>query len=253
MQVKDKVIVITGAGQGLGQVMAIDLAREGAKIAMIDVNEEGLRATKELIDHADGQARCYTMNVTDEAAVESTFEQITNDFGHIDALVNNAGILRDGLFIKAKAGEIINKMSLEQFQSVLDVNVTGVFLCGREAAAQMIKKERKGVIINMSSVARVGNFGQTNYSASKAAVAAMTSTWSRELGRFGIRSVAIAPGMMRTAMTEAMKPDAQERLLKMTPVGRWGEASEIAQTVKFILENEYLNGRVVEIDGGISM
>ena len=143
-------------------------------------------------------------------------------------------------------------MSLEQFQSVIDVNLTGVFLCGREVANHMVNNGNKGVIINMSSVARAGNMGQTNYAASKAGVVAMTTTWARELGRYGIRVAAIAPGVIRTAMTDAMKPEAKERLLKMKPVGRLGEADEIAHTAHFIFENEFVTGRVMEIDGGIT-
>lgn len=118
-------------------------------------------------------------------------------------------------------------MSLDQFQSVIDVNLTGVFLCGREAAVHMIENNRKGVIINMSSIARGGNMGQTNYSASKAGVVAMTTTWARELGRFGIRVGAIAPGVIRTAMTDAMKPEMRERLEKMKPVGRLGKQKRL--------------------------
>ena len=157
--------------------------------------------------------RTYQGNVADEATVEQIFGFIAEDFGAIDGLINNAGILRDGLLLKFKDGEIQSKMSLAQFQSVIDVNLTGVFLCGREAAALMVKTGRKGVIINMSSVARAGNMGQTNYAASKAGVVAMTVTWARELGRYGIRVGAIAPGVIRTAMTDAMKPEARERLV----------------------------------------
>lgn len=253
MDVKDKVIVITGGGQGLGRAMAISLAGAGAKFALIDLNQEQLDETVGLVEQAGSSAKAYIANVTDEAQVEETFKQIAADFGGIDGLINNAGILRDGMFIKAKDGEVAKKMSLSQFQSVIDVNLTGVFLCGREAAVHMIEGKRKGVIINMSSVARAGNMGQTNYSASKAGVVAMTVTWARELGRHGIRVGAIAPGVIRTAMTDAMKPEAKERLVKMKPVGRLGEAEEIAHTAKYIFENEFFTGRVVEIDGGIAM
>ncbi|WP_448211232.1 SDR family oxidoreductase [Colwellia sp. MEBiC06753] len=253
MNIQDKVIVITGGGQGLGRAMALNLAKQGAKLALIDLNEELLAETVALIAEAGSSAKYYLANVTNEAEVEAIFDQINEDFDGFDGLVNNAGILRDGMLIKAKDGEIVKKMSLDQFQSVIDVNLTGVFLCGREAAAHMIKNNRKGVIINMSSIARNGNMGQTNYAASKAGVVAMTVCWARELGRYGIRVGAIAPGVIRTAMTDAMKPEMRERLEKMKPVGRLGEADEIAHTVKYILENEFFTGRVVEIDGGLSM
>lgn len=253
MEIKDKVIVVTGGGQGLGRAMALSLAEQGAKLALIDLNEELLKESVQLIEQAGSEAKYYMANVSDEAEVEATFEQINSDFNGFDGLINNAGILRDGMLIKAKDGEIVKKMSLSQFQSVIDVNLTGVFLCGREAASHMVQNNRKGVIINMSSIARNGNMGQTNYAASKAGVVAMTVCWARELGRHGIRVGAIAPGVIRTAMTDAMKPEMRERLEKMKPVGRLGEADEIAHTVKYILENEFFTGRVVEIDGGLSM
>jgi 3-oxoacyl-[acyl-carrier protein] reductase len=253
MNLKDKVIVITGGGQGLGRTMAESFAKDGAKIALIDLNEELLQETVALIEQAGSSAKYYLANVADEAAVEQTFSQINSDFGCIDGLVNNAGILRDGMFVKAKDGVVSKKMSLAQFQSVIDVNLTGVFLCGREAAVHMIEGGRKGVIINMSSIARGGNIGQTNYAAAKAGVVAMTTTWARELGRHGIRVGAIAPGVIRTAMTDAMKPEMRDRLEKMKPVGRLGEANEIAHSAKYIFENEFFSGRVIEIDGGLCM
>lgn len=252
MQVNGKTIVITGGAQGLGLAMAQHFADKGANIALIDMQQEMLANAKSELGTTTGVIRTYVCNVTQEQEVEDTFNQINSDFGQIDGLVNNAGILRDGLFLKVKEGKVAKKMSLEQFQSVIDVNLTGVFLCGREAANHMVNNGNKGVIINMSSVARAGNMGQTNYAASKAGVVAMTTTWARELGRYGIRVAAIAPGVIRTAMTDAMKPEAKERLLKMKPVGRLGEADEIAHTANFIFENEFVTGRVMEIDGGIT-
>ena len=252
MQVNGKTIVITGGAQGLGLAMAKHFADKGASIALIDMQQEMLVNAKSELGTTTGVIRTYVCNVTQEQEVEDTFNQINNDFGQIDGLVNNAGILRDGLFLKVKDGKVANKMSLEQFQSVIDVNLTGVFLCGREVANHMVNNGNKGVIINLSSVARAGNMGHTNYAASKAGVVAMTTTWARELGRYGIRVAAIAPGVIRTAMTDAMKPEAKERLLKMKPVGRLGEADEIAHTAHFIFENEFVTGRVMEIDGGIT-
>lgn len=253
MKLTDKTIVITGGGQGLGRAMAVNLAEQGAKIALVDLNAEQLQETVELVKTAGSEAVYYVANVTNEIEVEETFAKINQDCNGIDGLINNAGILRDGMFVKAKEGEVVKKMSLSQFQSVIDVNLTGVFLCGREAAVHMIEAGKKGVIINMSSIARGGNMGQTNYAASKAGVVAMTVTWARELGRHGIRVGAIAPGVIRTAMTDAMKPEMRDRLEKMKPVGRLGEADEIAHTVKYIFENEFFTGRVVEIDGGLAM
>lgn len=253
MQLKDKVIVITGGAQGLGLEMARMCATSGANLALLDMNDAQLAAAQQELSAHGVTVRTYVCNVSQEQAVVDTFAAIATDFGGIDGLVNNAGILRDGLLLKYKDGQLTGKMPLEQFQSVIDVNLTGVFLCGREAAALMVTQGRKGVIINMSSVARSGNMGQTNYAASKAGVVAMTVTWARELGRYGIRVGAIAPGVIRTAMTDAMKPEARERLEKMKPVGRLGDAQEIAHTAKYIFENDFFTGRVVEIDGGISM
>jgi len=253
MNLQDKVIVITGGGQGLGRTMAVKFAESGAKIALIDLNEELLQETVALVEAAGSNAKYYLTNVAQEQEVEQTFSQINKDFAGIDGLVNNAGILRDGMLVKAKDGVVVKKMSLAQFQSVIDVNLTGVFLCGREAAVHMIEGKRKGVIVNMSSIARGGNIGQTNYAAAKAGVVAMKTTWARELGRHGIRGGAIAPGVIRTAMTDAMKPEMRDRLEKMKPVGRLGEADEIAHTAQYIFENEFFTGRVVEIDGGLCM
>lgn len=253
MNLTDKVIVITGGAQGLGLEMARMFADNGAALALIDMNAEQLAAAATELRASGVRVETYAANVSDEVSVEQTFAAIAADFGGIDGLINNAGILRDGLLLKYKDGQLTGKMSLQQFQSVIDVNLTGVFLCGREAAALMVQTGRKGVIINMSSVARGGNMGQTNYAASKAGVVAMTVTWARELGRYGIRVGAIAPGVIRTAMTDAMKPEARDRLVAMKPVGRLGEAAEIAHTAKYIFENDFFTGRVVEVDGGISM
>ena len=256
MNLENKTIVITGGGQGLGRAMAIDFAKSGANIALIDLNEDLLRETVELVKqngNTSTRADYYLANVSIESEVESTFKQINDDFKGIDGLINNAGILRDGMFVKAKEGVVSDKMSLVDFQSVIDVNLSGVFLCGREAAIHMIESGNKGVIINMSSISRGGNIGQTNYSAAKAGVVAMTITWARELGRHGIRVGAIAPGVIRTTMTDSMKPEMRDRLEKMKPVGRLGDAVEIAHTAKFIFENEFFTGRVVETDGGLSM
>lgn len=256
MKLQNKTIVITGGAQGLGLTMAVNFAKCGANIALIDLNEEQLKESVQqviAVGNNNIQVKYYLANVSKEVEVEQTFQQINVDFSGIDGLVNNAGILRDELFIKAKDGVVSNKMSLENFQLVIDVNLTGVFLCGREAAVHMIEGGKKGVIINMSSIARGGNMGQTNYAAAKAGVVAMTTTWARELGRHGIRVGAIAPGVIRTAMTDAMKPEMRDRLVKMKPIGRLGEAEEIAHTAKYIFENEFFTGRVMEVDGGLCM
>ncbi|WP_440878493.1 SDR family oxidoreductase [Vibrio natriegens] len=252
MELANKVVAITGAGQGLGKQMALSLAESGVNLALIDLNLEQLRDTQAECESLGVNARVYVTNVTNEQQVCAAFGQIEADFKQLNGVINNAGIMRDGMFIKVKDGQI-TPMSLEQFQSVMDVNVTGTFLCGREASKVMLNTDSKGVLINISSVARAGNIGQTNYSASKAAVATMATVWAKELGRFGIRSVAIAPGVIKTAMTDQIKPEAMDRLIKMIPVGRLGLADEISATVKYALTNEFVTGRVLEVDGGMRM
>ncbi|ALO42185.1 SDR family oxidoreductase [Pseudoalteromonas phenolica] len=253
MDIKNKTVVITGGAQGLGFAMATQMAELGANLALVDMQDEVLAEAKAELVKLDVKVETYVANVSIETEVETVFNNIVSDFGAVHVLINNAGILRDGLLLKAKDGVVTAKMELSQFQSVIDVNLTGVFLCGREAAAKMVESGEGGVIVNMSSVARAGNMGQTNYAAAKAGVVAMTTTWAKELGRFGIRVGAIAPGVIRTKMTDAMKPEAKERLVKMKPVGRLGEAEEIAHTAKYIIENDFFTGRVVEVDGGIRL
>lgn len=251
MDIKDKVIAITGGAQGLGLAMAKRFGQAGARLALIDREQAVLDDAVSALAANGYSVKGYLADVCDEAGVELTFNNIASDFEGLDGLINNAGILRDGMLLKVKDGQVTTKMSLSQFQSVIDVNLTGVFLCGREAAMHMVQGGRPGVIINMSSVARAGNIGQTNYAAAKAGVVAMTVTWARELGRHGIRVGAIAPGVIRTAMTDAMRPEMRERLEKLKPVGRLGEADEVAHTAAYIFENDFFTGRVVEVDGGI--
>jgi len=253
MQVANSVIAITGAGQGLGRAMAEYLAGRGARLALIDVNQERLDESIAACSDKGAEARSYVIDVADEEAVDNGFARIVEDFGALNVLVNNAGIMRDGMLLKVKDGKVSERMSLAQWQSVIDVNLTGVFLCTRAAAGIMAEKGDGGVIVNISSVSRAGNMGQTNYSASKAGVATMTVTWARELARYGVRVAAIAPGFIGTDMVAQMRPEILEGLVKQVPLRRIGEPDEIASTVSFIIENDYLTGRVVEIDGGARM
>ena len=251
MELQNKVIAITGGGRGLGRAMAVQFAERGAKLALVDLDQEALDVTASMCEEVGAEARTYQANVANEQSVVELFTRIASDFGAIHGLVNNAGITRDGLFIKVKDGEIVNKMSLEQWQQVIDVNLTGTFLCGREAAVQMIKTDSQGVIINISSISRHGNMGQTNYTATKAGVHAMAVTWAKELARYGIRSAAIAPGYIGTEMVMAMKEEARDKIAGMIPAKRLGKPEEIAKTAVFIFENDYINGRCLEIDGAL--
>lgn len=253
MDIKGKTIVITGAARGLGASMARRLARLGPKLALVDMKAENCEAVAAECKAAGAEVHCYGANVAVEAEVVSLFDQVVADTGGVDALINNAGITRDALLLKFKDGELVSKMTLEQWQAVIDVNLTGVFLCGREAAQRMIEGGRKGCIINISSISRAGNMGQTNYSAAKAGVAAMAVAWAKELARHGIRVAAVAPGFINTEMVASMKPEAREKIISGIPLRRMGEPDEIAHTVEFILQNDYVSGRVFEIDGALRL
>ncbi|MCB1663557.1 MAG: SDR family oxidoreductase, partial [Pseudomonadales bacterium] len=184
----------------------------------------------------------------------AAFDQIITDFGEIHGLINNAGITRDALLVKVdKEGNVRRGMDVNQWQSVIDVNLTGVFLCGQEAAIRMIEKGTKGLIINICSISRAGNMGQSNYSAAKSGVASMTVTWAKELARYGIRVAGIAPGFTKTEMTESMKPEALEKLVAMIPLRRMGDPDEIAHSAIYLFENDFYTGRVMEIDGGMRL
>jgi 3-oxoacyl-[acyl-carrier protein] reductase len=253
MDIRGKTIVITGGGQGLGRAMAAYLAGSGACLALIDLNAEKLAETAGLCRAAGGSAHTYLANVAREEEVVATFERIVADTGAVHGLINNAGILRDALMIKVKDGKIEKRMSLAEWQAVIDVNLTGVFLCGREAATKMIEQGNPGVIVNISSISRAGNMGQTNYAAAKAGVATMAVTWAREFARYGIRCAAIAPGFIATDMVASMKPETLEKMTAGIPLRRLGTPEEIAHTARFIFENDYITGRVIETDGGIRL
>lgn len=253
MNLKGKLIIVTGAARGLGRAMAEDFAACGANIALIDVSAEDCAEAAAACSSRGVQARSYAMNVASESAVTAIFDQIVRDFGRLDGIVNNAGILRDALLVKSKDGQIVDKMSLEHWQSVIDVNLTGVFLCGREAAERMIRLGNGGVIINISSISRAGNVGQSNYTAAKAGVAALVVVWAKELARHGIRVGAIAPGFVATPMVASMRPEMLEKMTAPVPLRRLAQPEEIAHAARFILENDFYTGRVLELDGGLRL
>lgn len=254
MDLEDKTVAITGGGRGLGAAMALRLAAARARLALVDLDEKALAETAAACKAAGSeQVATYKANVASEPEVEHVFASIAADFGALHGLVNNAGITRDAFTLKYKDGKLVSKMSLAEWQLVIDVNLTGVFLCGREAAARMIELGCRGAIINISSISRHGNMGQVNYSATKAGVAAMAVTWAKEFARHGIRAAAIAPGFIGTDMVMAMKPEARNKLVAGIPLGRIGDPDEIARTVQFILENDYISGRCFDIDGGLRL
>ena len=245
MELKGKNVVVTGGARGMGKRFAVDLKNLGAKPYVVDVIQETLDALK-----SETGIPGQMVDVSNEKSVETFFENYTLENGAPDVLINNAGITADALFIKQK-GDEITKFPFSNWEKVINVNLTGVFLCAREAAFHMVKHKVKGVIINISSISRAGNTGQTNYSATKAAVDAMTVTWAKELSRYGIRVGAIAPGYINTEMVAKIRPDVLEKVIQNIPMGRLGEMEEITQAVQFIIRNDFFTGRIIEVDGGM--
>ncbi|HEY4751136.1 MAG TPA: SDR family oxidoreductase [Steroidobacteraceae bacterium] len=253
MDVRGKTILVTGAGQGIGRSMAVHFARKGANLALLDTNAQSVKETQAHCTQLGVVARSYVASAANEDSVVGALDRVTADFGGLDGLINNAGIVRDGMLVKVRDGQVVGKLTLAEWQAVIDVNLTGVFLCTREAAQRMIARSGGGVIVNVSSISRAGNAGQTNYSAAKAGVAAMTVVWAKELARYGIRVGAVAPGFIRTPMVESMKPETLAKITAAIPLGRLGEPDEISLAVGFIFENELFTGRCVEVDGGLRM
>lgn len=250
MNFENQHMAITGAARGLGFAIARTLAEQGATVSIIDIDSEAVANAVKELTQAGHNAHGYAANIADETAVLELFNQLKADHGSLNAWVNNAGILRDGLLVKQKDG-IIQTMPLAQWQSVIDVNLTGVFLCGREAAAWMVEQETPGCIVNISSISKAGNLGQSNYSAAKAGVAAMTVTWAKELARYNIRVAGVAPGFIETEMTASMKPEALERVKQTVPLKRVGKPQNIADAVSFVISNDYYSGRILEVDGAL--
>jgi 3-oxoacyl-[acyl-carrier protein] reductase len=253
MDLRDKVVAITGGGKGIGRAMALAFAGKGAHIAVLDLNPQDMSTTQSLCEALGVRAMTQICNVTRESDVVSALDQVVSTLGRLDVMINNAGITKDALLVKVKDGQVTGKMTLEQWQAVIDVNLTGVFLCAREAATRMIELGNGGCIISISSISRAGNVGQSNYSATKAGVVAMTTCWAKELARYKIRTGAIAPGFTRTEILDAMKPEILNRMLEAVPVRRLAEPAEMAHAALFIAENDYFTGRVLELDGGLRL
>jgi 3-oxoacyl-[acyl-carrier protein] reductase len=249
MQIHDARVLVTGGAQGLGRRFVLDLAAAGAKVGTFDMLAAQLDELRTQAAAEGAEVWTATGDVAVEADVERLFADFVAAFGGIDAVVNNAGITRDALLVKVKDGRV-DRMSLEAWQRVIDVDLTGVFLCAREAATHMVQQGTGGVIVSISSISRGGNFGQTNYTAAKAGVAAMTVTWAKELARHGIRAAAIAPGYVSTEMTEAMREDVRQRIVAQIPLGRMATMEDVSHALRFVLENDYVSGRVIEVDGG---
>ena len=253
MQIKDKVVAITGGARGIGKAIASAFAARGARIALLDLVPADLETARGELAARGVDVRAYPTNVAKEDQVSAALDQLVADFGRLDVMVNNAGIIKDALLVKVKDGAIVSKMSLEQWQAVIDVNLTGVFLCGREAAERMIRLGHGGLIVNIASISKAGNVGQSNYSAAKAGVSAMAVVWARELARFGIRAASIAPGFTRTDILSGMPPEVLEKVTAPVPLKRLGLPEEVAQAAVFIAENDYFTGRSIDLDGGLRL
>jgi 3-oxoacyl-[acyl-carrier protein] reductase len=254
MRLEDCKFIVTGGAQGMGRHFATRIAEAGGQVTAGDVNEAGLASLVEEAKALRGKVHVRKLNVADEADVASFVDFAHTAMGGLNGLVNNAGILRDGLLVKRdKATGAISKLTRDQWQAVIDVNLTGATLMVRDVVAKMAETGHKGVIVNISSIARHGNRGQSNYSAAKSALATNTKTWALEFAPFGVRVGAVAPGMIETPMTQGMNQKARDALVAMIPVGRIGQPEDIWQAVKFVVECEYFNGRTIDVDGGLGM
>lgn len=243
MRLENKVAIITGAGRGIGRATALRFAEEGAVVVVADIEQETVQAVVDEVTAASGKALAVRLDVTDRESVDKMVNVVMAEYGRIDVLVNNAGITNDAQ---------LRKMTTEAFDRVVDVNLKGVFNCTQAVLPAMLD-QGSGVILNASSVvAHNGNFGQTNYVATKAGVVGMTKVWARELGRKGIRVNAVAPGFINTRMTDTIPDKVIEKLLERVPMNRLGEPEEIASAYLFLASDEasYINGHVLAVDGG---
>lgn len=252
-KVLGKVVIITGAAAGIGRATALRFAEAGARIAGWDVSERAAATFEEDVRKAGGEPFYQAVNVTDPQAVEKAVDAVVEKWEAIDVLVNNAGIVRDAQLVKVTSAGTIKNMSEEAWDAVLGVNLKGVFLTTRAVVPQMIR-QRRGVILNAASVVALnGNFGQTNYVASKAGVIGMTRTWARELGKHNIRVNAVAPGFIATDMLKSMPPDILDNMISHTPVGRLGRAEDVANAYFWLASDQasFVHGTVLSVDGGM--
>lgn len=244
MTLDGKVAIITGAGQGIGRTTALRFARDGARVAVVEINEETGKTTADEIERQGSEALFVKADVSDHADAQRMAQTVHEHFGQIDALINNAGILRDAQ---------LHKMAEDDFDAVINVNLKGTFNC-TQAVASIMREQGSGSIVNAASVVGLyGNFGQTNYVASKAGVIGMAKTWAKELGRKGVRVNAVAPGFISTEMIQNMPEKIITQMQEKVPMGRLGDPEEVAAVYAFLASDEasYVNGSVISVDGGV--
>jgi 3-oxoacyl-[acyl-carrier protein] reductase len=246
MELQDKVALVTGGAQGIGRTISEELARLGAHVVLGDVNLKGAQVTAEAINISGGSASAVKIDVSNATEVREVFDFIIKDKKPVDILVNNAGITRDGLMVRMKESD---------WDLVLDINLKGSFLCSQQAAKQMMK-QKNGAIVNIASIVGVmGNFGQANYSASKAGVIGLTKTLAREIASRGIRVNAIAPGFIDTEMTRVLDEEVRQKLIEQIPLARLGLPEDVARCVNFLVSDKssYITGQVINLNGGMLM
>ena len=250
MRMKDKVALVTGGAAGIGKATALRFAEEGAKVVICDVNEAVGQETLKLLGEG---AAFYKVNVASQQEVRAWVDAVVAKYGRIDVIVNNAGVLRDGQMVKFKDGQLVGQMSEQDFDLVISINLKGVFNCSQAVAPVMVK-QGGGVILNASSVVGLdGNFGQTNYVATKFGVIGMTKVWARELGKYHVRVNAVAPGFIATDMVTSMPEKVLDGMKGRTPLGRLGDPRDIANAYLFLASDDasFITGEVLRVDGGI--
>jgi 3-oxoacyl-[acyl-carrier protein] reductase len=246
MNLSGKVAVITGGARGIGHATAVKFASLGARVAVCDINPDLAQQTLAEIRAVGGEAQGFRVDVTDKQEIAGMVRGVMDKWGRIDVLVNNAGIVMDAQ---------LKKMTDEQFDKVIDINLKGVYNCSRAVVDIMIA-QKSGVILTTSSIVGLyGNFGQTNYAASKFAVIGMTKTWARELGRSGIRAIAVCPGFIATPILAKMPEDVLKQMAAKVPCGRLGTSEEVANVFAFLASDDasYINGAVISVDGGMTL
>jgi 3-oxoacyl-[acyl-carrier protein] reductase len=253
MRLVNRVCIITGGANGIGRSVAEKFAGEGARVAVWDLVDQAGKALRDELSGRGAAVIYQHVDVTDPNSVEAALKDLLTNWEGVDVLVNNAGILRDAQLVRYKDGEVLSRMPVEEFDAVINVNLKGVFICTRAVAPIMIR-QGSGRILNATSVVGLyGNFGQTNYVASKAGVIGMTRVWARELGKYGITVNAVAPGFIETDMTRQMPEKVLQGMVSKTPLRRMGKPEDVANAYLFLSSEEasFITGAVLSVDGGV--